>query len=189
MTRHETRIVKWLLACLLLAVSAGVLAAKWSKLGEDGIHDPSNPALKLLQDPGVALSVLPSDTAGNMVDWIRALQNGDIQPRSSIQGKTDEEVLDLDVLMTGRGAGSVPFILFSHKPHTEWLACSNCHEHLFKSEAGATELTMLQILNGEFCGTCHGAVAFPLTECNRCHSVSVDEARELQARKKEEGQP
>jgi hypothetical protein len=31
---------------------------------------------------------------------------------------------------------------------------------------------MNQILHGEQCGLCHGAVSFPLTECNRCHSVS-----------------
>ena len=30
---------------------------------------------------------------------------------------------------------------------------------------------MLLILAGEKCGLCHGAVAFPLTECLRCHSV------------------
>jgi hypothetical protein len=27
---------------------------------------------------------------------------------------------------------------------------------------------------GEHCGRCHGAVAFPLTECTRCHSVQQD---------------
>jgi hypothetical protein len=31
---------------------------------------------------------------------------------------------------------------------------------------------MQKILDGEQCGVCHGAVAFPLTECRRCHSVS-----------------
>jgi c(7)-type cytochrome triheme protein len=43
---------------------------------------------------------------------------------------------------------------------------------LFKSKAGATkQLNMFQILQGEYCGVCHGAVSFPLTECKRCHSV------------------
>jgi len=187
MKKHGIRNFKWMLSCLLLIVSTTVVATNWNKLNEDGIHDPGNPALKLLQNPKDALSVLPPDTAGNRVDWIRALQNGDIKPRSTIRGEVKEEILDLDVLMTGTGAGSVPFILFSHKPHTEWLACSNCHEHLFKSEAGATEFTMLEILNGEYCGTCHGAVSFPLTECNRCHSVSHDQARDIQSRQAEGG--
>jgi hypothetical protein len=39
-------------------------------------------------------------------------------------------------------------------------------------KAGATKFTgMFPILSGEKCGRCHGAVAFPLTECRRCHVV------------------
>jgi len=183
MNSSKSSKLKWIVGAALLALSTAALAAKWMTLETDGLHDPSSPALKLLQNPEEALSVLPPDTACNKVDWIRALQNGYIKPRSSIQGRTDEEVLDLNVLMKGTGARSVPYILFPHKPHTEWLACKNCHEHLFKSEAGATKFTMMEILDGEFCGTCHGAVSFPLTECNRCHSVTAEEAVELQARR------
>lgn len=173
-------LVKWgSIYCLLLAISASAQAAQWLKLDSDGIHDPTNPALKLLQEPEESLSVLPPDSAGNKVDWIRALRNGDIQPRSTIKKETDEEILDLDVLMITAGEGSVPYVKFPHKPHTEWLDCSNCHDRLFKSESGATKFTMLDILNGEFCGTCHGAVSFPLTECNRCHSVSQEEGMRI----------
>jgi len=179
-----TVLSRWVGASLILTLAVVASAANWNSLETDGIHDPANPALKLLQDPEDALKVLPPDTAGNMVDWIRAQQNSYITPRSSIQGTTDEEILDLDVLMKGTGANSVPYILFPHKPHTEWLACSNCHEHLFKSKAGATKFTMMQILDGEFCGVCHGAVSFPLTECNRCHSVTAEQARIIQAAKK-----
>jgi hypothetical protein len=35
------------------------------------------------------------------------------------------------------------------------------------------------VLSGEKCGLCHGAVAFPLTECNRCHSVQRDSPAHL----------
>jgi hypothetical protein len=31
---------------------------------------------------------------------------------------------------------------------------------------------MLHILEGKQCGQCHGAVAFPLTECARCHNTA-----------------
>jgi c(7)-type cytochrome triheme protein len=65
----------------------------------------------------------------------------------------------------------MPVVLFPHKRHTEWLDCSNCHDKLFKEEIGASHISMFQILAGEQCGVCHGAVSFPLTECNRCHSV------------------
>ena len=83
---------------------------------------------------------------------------------------TKIRVLNLDVLLPR--TGEMPMVLFPHRQHTEWLDCSNCHEDLFKSKAGATKgLNMFQILQGEYCGLCHGAVAFPLTECKRCHSV------------------
>jgi len=68
--------------------------------------------------------------------------------------------------------GEMPMVLFPHKQHTEWLDCTNCHEGLFAYKAGGTKgLNMFAVLQGEFCGRCHGAVAFPLTECRRCHSV------------------
>ena len=167
---------------LLLAMSA--FASGWKKLSEDGIHDPNNPALKLLQNPGEALGVLTPDTSGNEVDWVRALQNNEIQPRSYIKKEADEEILDLDVLIVT--AGAVPLVMFPHKAHTEWLDCVNCHEQPFKTKAGETKFTMLEILNGEYCGTCHGAVSFPLTECNRCHSVSREEASEYLQKSKDD---
>jgi c(7)-type cytochrome triheme protein len=66
----------------------------------------------------------------------------------------------------------MPIVRFPHRQHTLWLDCVNCHDHLFKAETGATNFSMLKILEGEQCGVCHGAVSFPLTECFRCHSVA-----------------
>ena len=141
-------------------------------LGSDNVHDPDNPSLKLLQNPKDGLSKLPSDTSGNKVDWIRALQNKYINPRSKLSGHRPVEIRDTEILMNE--TGSTPKVLFPHKPHTQWLDCENCHEKLFKTERGATPVTMKKILQGEYCGVCHGAVAFPLTECNRCHSVPAE---------------
>ena len=67
--------------------------------------------------------------------------------------------------------GEMPLVLFPHRPHTEWLDCSNCHDKIFVEKVGANQINMFTILSGQHCGQCHGAVAFPLTECNRCHSV------------------
>lgn len=142
----------------------------WKLLNDDGIHDPHNPAISLLQEPVEALSLLPVDTAGNQVRWVRALQEGYIQPRTNIHPETKIEVLDLDIIMPR--TGSAKYVRFPHRAHTEWLDCNNCHDAIFKTKAGETPVTMLQILSGEYCGRCHGAVAFPLTECDRCHSVS-----------------
>jgi c(7)-type cytochrome triheme protein len=163
--------------CLvLMAVSllvAGVAqSGQWLLLQEDGLHDPQGPAIGVLQNPGEALSRLPADSAGNRVDWIRALEDGYIRPRSSLREDKPVRMLDSDILMNP--TGSIPRVLFPHKAHTRWLDCGNCHEHIFRSKAGATPVTMGKILEGEYCGVCHGAVAFPLTECNRCHSVPQD---------------
>jgi len=35
---------------------------------------------------------------------------------------------------------------------------------------GQNNMTMSAIVEGKFCGRCHGKVAFPLADCNRCHT-------------------
>lgn len=158
-------------AILAMGLAAGGAAEQrqWRPLNNDGVHDPASPAVKLLQDPAEALSKLPPDTTGNQVRWVEALEKGSINPRTNVFPETKVTVLDLDVFLSLRGG--MPIVRFPHRQHTEWLDCANCHEHLFKSKAGANKFSMFQILQGEQCGVCHGAVAFPLTECNRCHSV------------------
>lgn len=159
-----------LVALVLALVTAdGSVAGQWQPLEEDGLHDPSGAAVELLQQPEEALGVLPEDTAGNKVDWVRAIESGRINPRASLSGEDQPEILDLDIVM--RETSTLDWVLFAHQPHTQWLDCKNCHETPFLSETGANPINMLKILEGQYCGTCHGAVAFPLTECNRCHSV------------------
>jgi c(7)-type cytochrome triheme protein len=144
---------------------------RWLPLLQDGIHDPKNPALRLLQEPGEALSRLPEDApgVGNQVNWVQALEQGRINPRTNILPETKVRVLDTDILLNLRGG--TPIVRFPHRQHTLWLDCSNCHEHLFISKAGANKLSMQRILQGEQCGVCHGAVSFPLTQCGRCHNT------------------
>ncbi|MEE8321047.1 MAG: c(7)-type cytochrome triheme domain-containing protein [Gammaproteobacteria bacterium] len=161
----------FIIVCGLIVTNA-IQAAGWKSLQEDGLHDPESPALSVLQDPTEALSVLPPDTAGNMVNWVEALEGNYIQPRSQLLKEGQLEVLDSTILF--KETGDTPYVLFPHRPHTQWLECSNCHEQIFKSEAGATPIDMLSILQGKLCGRCHGAVSFPLTECNRCHSVEIE---------------
>lgn len=158
----------WLLGSLM-ALSALAWAQQWVPLDQDGLHDPESPAIRQLQQPAEALSLLPPDTAGNRVRWVRALDEGYITPRTNLFESTDVKVLDLDVVMPNTGA--MPMVRFPHDIHTAWLDCSNCHDRIFQRKAGATPVNMFAILQGEYCGRCHGAVSFPLTECNRCHSV------------------
>ncbi|MEH6616301.1 MAG: c(7)-type cytochrome triheme domain-containing protein [Porticoccus sp.] len=143
----------------------------WKKLAEDGLHDPDNLGLEELQEPGDALSTLPVDKnrAGNQVDWVMALQQEYIQPRTNIFPETKVQLLDLDIIMGN--TGEMHMVRFPHLAHTEWLDCVNCHDEFFKPEVDANPVNMFAILVGEFCGRCHGAVSFPLTECGRCHSV------------------
>lgn len=123
----------------------------------------------MLQEPADALSKLAPDYTGNNVLWMRALEKGEINPRASLNPKTEVRVLDQDILLNLNGG--MPVVRFPHKQHSLWLDCANCHEHLFKSKVGETKFSMLEILDGKQCGVCHGAVSFPLTECFRCHSV------------------
>ena len=162
----------WCSIVLLLLWFSTAVAQEWTLLAHDGIHDLDNPVLDLLQEPAEALSQLPPDTAGNQVNWIQALREGFIDPRTNIYPETKVEILDQDIVM--RNTGSANYVRFPHLAHTEWLDCVNCHDALFARKAGATPMSMLLILSGEYCGRCHGAVAFPLTECNRCHSVTPE---------------
>lgn len=150
-------------------LSLAPVAPYWLPLAKDELHDPLNPALNLLQNPASALSALPREWSGDQVNWVKALDDGAIKPRINLHSNVQPEVLDLDVLL--KNTEEMAMVNFPHKQHTEWLVCNNCHEEIFKSSAGANKMTMLDILNGEYCGRCHGAVAFPLTDCNRCHNV------------------
>lgn len=146
------------------------MAGEWQPLAKDGIHDPRSPGTKQLQQPRDALSKLTSDTTGNQVRWIQALEKGEIQPREKLFAKTEVKKLDRDIILNINGG--MPAVRFPHRQHTEWLDCSNCHDGIFASETGKTKISMFLILQGEQCGVCHGAVAFPLTECMRCHSIA-----------------
>jgi c(7)-type cytochrome triheme protein len=154
----------------------------WVPLAEDGIHDPSGPAIHELQEPGDVLSRLPGPPSvwgsGNQIRWVEALESGAISPRRArVLPEPKVPVLDMDVLLDLRG--SMRVVRFPHKAHTEWLACENCHDEIFKPRIGANGIAMFNILNGEQCGRCHGAVSFPIIrQCVVCHSVKRPEEKE-----------
>jgi c(7)-type cytochrome triheme protein len=152
------------------------IVRSWAPLAKDGIHDPRSPAVTLKQQPAEALSVLPPDRVGNQVRWVRALEEGAINPRTSIFPETAVRLREDEIIVAKYG--SMPAVVFPHRQHTLWLDCSNCHEKLFVSKAGANKLSMQRILDGEQCGLCHGAVSFPLTECLRCHSLPNERVKE-----------
>ncbi len=113
-------------------------------------------------------AAFPRDLMGN-VDWVAAVQAGLLRPRPGIDPETqDIPPLPLDVRMDP-GIPGVE-VIFPHEPHTYWLRCDNCHPAIFQMRAGVDRITMGSIFAGEFCGRCHGKVAFaPETGCLRCH--------------------
>ncbi|HEB86702.1 MAG TPA: hypothetical protein ENI68_06785 [Gammaproteobacteria bacterium] len=167
-----------LMATLLLPLISSA-ASKWKSLEKDGIHDPDSPAMGVLQEPAAALSKLPQNTSGNMVDWVKALEDGAIHPRTNLWPETKVRIRNDDVFL--EKTGEMPVVRFPHRAHTMWLDCKNCHEKYFISKKGANPITMMKILQGYYCGRCHGAVAFPLTECDRCHSVPRSKLEKIKA--------
>jgi c(7)-type cytochrome triheme protein len=136
---------------------------------ESGIHDPDNPGTHVLQPPREAFSDLPRGTAGNYVNWGKALEEGQINPRFDLEDP-DPKPMVMDLNIVREVKGSMPDIVFPHKQHSEWLDCSNCHPAIFIPARGANQMSMAAILMGEQCGVCHGRVAFPVNDCRACHS-------------------
>ena len=135
----------------------------------DGIHDPDNAGTHMLQAPRESFAALPNGISGNYVDWIKALQNSKINPRFDLNDPNAEPLL-MDLNIVREVKGSMPNVVYPHKQHTEWLDCSNCHPTIFIPQKGANNISMASILLGEACGVCHGKVAFPVSDCRRCHS-------------------
>lgn len=136
--------------------------------GQNDLYDVGNDVYAMLQKSNESLAGFPLDIRGR-VDWMRALDDGLIEPRANMQGTARMEILESDVLMTNTRA--MPHVLFPHRSHTRWLACSNCHDAIFVPKRGANRIDMDSIFRGEYCGVCHDRVAFSTYACERCHSV------------------
>jgi len=135
----------------------------------DGIHDPSSVGVAILQSPKDAFDALPKTNSGNRVDWVAALDAGQITPRfDKLDPEIQPAVFDFNVVREVKG--TMPNVVYPHKQHTKWLDCSNCHPAIFIPQKGANQISMASILMGQQCGVCHGKVAFPVSDCRRCHS-------------------
>ncbi len=136
---------------------------------EDGIHDPDGEGAYVLQAPREAFAELDKSNSGNRIDWVKSLNNEKISPRYDRIDETKKPfVMDLNIVREVKG--SMPNVVYPHKQHTQWLDCSNCHPDIFIPKKGANQISMASILMGEKCGVCHGKVAFPVSDCRKCHS-------------------
>ncbi len=141
---------------------------------DDGVHDPAAD-LSSLQPPIEALKGFPSSTFGDGVNWVEALHKHQIKPRADQTGTKKQFALEMNILMPVKG--TMKDVMFPHKIHTEWLACVNCHTGIFQMKKDANPITMEKITKGKYCGVCHGKVAFPIANCNRCHSAPKKTAK------------
>jgi len=119
---------------------------------------------------------LPKERFGNGVDWEKAEDEGKIKPVDFIEGvsiKREKLVVQKDFELDAKVEG-IPEIIFSHEKHTVWNGCELCHPEIFIGiKKGTTKYSMQEIYEGKFCGVCHGSVAFPLLDCQRCHTQKV----------------
>jgi len=138
-------------------------------LDSPAISDPTNRAYQILEKANEALTGLPLDKKG-AVDWMKALNSGAIIPRAGLMVTEKMEILDTDIIM--KNTKEMPYVKFPHSSHTRWLTCVNCHDEIFTSKAGDNPINMTKIFLGQYCGVCHGKVAFtPTFSCERCHSI------------------
>lgn len=118
----------------------------------------------------------PKERFGNGINWEKAEEEGMIKPidfldKVSIRRKAMKVQDDFALTPTVRG---MPDIIFSHKKHTVWNGCEVCHPEIFVGvRKGATKYSMVEIFDGRYCGVCHTRVAFPLLDCQRCHTKPV----------------
>ena len=119
---------------------------------------------------------LPKERLGNGVDWEKAEREGKIKPIDFIEGisiKRGKFVDPKDFELRAKVLG-MPDIIFSHRKHTVWNGCEVCHPEIFVGiKKGMTKYSMVDLYEGKYCGVCHLNVAFPLLDCQRCHTEEV----------------
>ncbi|MDA8089329.1 MAG: hypothetical protein M0Z61_03770 [Nitrospiraceae bacterium] len=112
---------------------------------------------------------LPPSNHGNRIDWGEAIEENLIKPVSYLKVKPEE--FPFNQLLTLQAAWDfVPSAVFPHEAHNRWLDCNNCHPDIFDiKNVTEDQNRMSSYFKGQFCGVCHGKVAFPLKDCHRCH--------------------
>ncbi len=106
------------------------------------------------------------------VNWEAAEESGIIRPVDFVEGLSVKKTA-----MKNRKDFSVeaayPWvhpIVFSHEKHSVWNGCELCHPEIFPTaQKGTIHFSMFSNIEGQYCGACHGKVAFPLNHCQGCH--------------------
>jgi len=119
----------------------------------------------------------PGSMYGNKIDWIAAEINGSVTIKDTLpkisSTKSNFVTNNRDEPREPTLPG-LPDIIFSHSKHVKWNGCGMCHPQPFALVNGKTKMSMQEITEKKFCGSCHGTVAFPLNDCSLCHSKPVN---------------
>jgi c(7)-type cytochrome triheme protein len=119
---------------------------------------------------------LPRETHGNGINWEKAENDGLIKLVDTLEGVSvpkPKMKVQQDISLKAKVDG-MPDIIFSHTKHTVWSGCELCHPDIFVGiRKGTTKYSMVDLFEGRYCGVCHGKVAFPQTDCQRCHATPV----------------
>jgi len=121
---------------------------------------------------------MPKETFGNGINWEKAEDAGLLKLVDSLDGvslKKNTMKIQGDFSLKSKVEG-MPDIIFSHEKHTVWSGCELCHPDIFVGiKKGASKYSMIELFDGKYCGVCHDRVAFPQTDCKRCHAKSAAE--------------
>jgi len=138
-------------------------------------HRRRDPA-SLRKDYLALVERFPRKGQGDDVDWEAAETKGFIRPLDHVEGISIRRApLKMDKEITIESSGWMTNVLFSHRKHGVWNGCEVCHPEIFAGvKKGLTKYSMPEIFEGKYCGACHGKVAFPLLDCQRCHTMPVE---------------
>lgn len=138
-------------------------------------HSKGEP-VKKEYDFGAFTGKLPKERFGNGVDWEKAEELRLIKPIDFLEGvsiKRPALAVQKDFTIEAK-VETMPEIVFSHGKHAVWNGCELCHPEIFAGiRKGMTKYSMSEIFEGKYCGACHRSVAFPTTDCQRCHAKPV----------------
>lgn len=90
---------------------------------------------------------------------------------ASIPLKSYAEYADV-VLNKYSEANDMRPVIFPHWFHRVRFRCKVCHSELgFEMKVGANDISMVKIMDGQYCGMCHnGEIAWNIDRCDLCHS-------------------
>jgi c(7)-type cytochrome triheme protein len=120
--------------------------------------------------------LLPRDRFGNEIDWLKAEDEKIIAMKDYLEGVSIKrsKLKSPEAFNLSAKEHNMPDIIFSHEKHAVWNGCELCHPDIFAGvKRGAVKYSMLEIFEGKYCGACHGSVAFPNNDCQKCHTKEV----------------